>query len=99
VVQTTGAQDAPTEETTPNATEHSRELNLTGELPEFVEVGVPYGHPKFICPSCEEPIGTKQQINFAKPAPYAHQLNDVQKCPFCGFIFSYRLVTVRVIRQ
>lgn len=75
----------------------ARELDLTNF--EFVEVPIPYGHDEYTCPSCGKPIPTRRQINLARPARYAHLLNDVQKCPHCSFIFSYKTVTARVLRQ
>lgn len=54
------------------------------------EVSVPYAGSEYICPSCEQPIPTRKQINLARPAKYAHVLNEIQKCPYCMFIFSYR---------
>lgn len=62
------------------------------------EVSVPYPDPEFLCPNCEKTIPTRLQRNLAKPARYAHRLNDVQKCPYCSFVFSYRSRAV-VIRE
>lgn len=55
-----------------------------------VEVAVPYNGLEYKCPNCEQMIPTRKQNNLSKPAKYAHMLNDVQKCPFCSFLFSYR---------
>lgn len=55
-----------------------------------VEISVPYMGVEYRCPSCETSIPTRKQNPMAKPAKYAHMLNDVMKCPFCNFIFSYR---------
>lgn len=76
------------------------ELDLTDQSFEFVEVRQPYGRDMFLCPQCEQPIATRKQQTLAKPARFAHLLNDVMKCPNCAFIFSYKLVTTtaRVIR-
>lgn len=54
------------------------------------EIAVPYAGTEYVCPSCEQPIPTRKQINLARPAKYSHVLNEIQKCPFCMFIFSYR---------
>lgn len=54
------------------------------------EVSVPYAGKQYLCPNCEQHIETRKQINLAKPAKFAHLLNEVQKCPYCSFIFSYR---------
>lgn len=78
--------------------ETPRELSLLVDQ-EFVEVSVPYGAAEYTCPGCEHPIKTRSQIHMAKPARFAHLLNDVQKCPHCGIIFSYKLTTVRVLRS
>lgn len=60
-------------------------------LDENVEdIPVPYPGSEYKCPNCEQDIPTRKQIPLAKPAKYSHILNDVQKCPFCSFIFSYR---------
>lgn len=71
------------------------ELFLEGSA---TEVSVPYTGREYICPDCRKPISTRKQINMTKPADYAHLLNDVQKCPHCSFIFSYRSKAV-VLRK
>lgn len=55
-----------------------------------IEVAVPYGGSEYKCPNCEQFIPTRKQNNLAKPAKYAHMLNDIQKCCFCNFLYSYR---------
>lgn len=62
------------------------------------EVPVPYPGPDYICPNCERPIPTRKQQNMAKPAKFAYSLNDVMKCCWCSFIFSYRS-TMYVLRE
>lgn len=76
-----------------------REMDLTAD--EFVEVEQAYEHDEYVCPSpnCGKSIDTRKQIILSKPARYAHRLNDVLKCPYCGIIFSYRTLTVRVLRS
>jgi hypothetical protein len=54
------------------------------------EVAVPYAGSEYLCPNCEQHIPTRKQINLSRPAKYAHVLNEIMKCPFCMFIFSYR---------
>lgn len=89
-----------TETSTPiDDADRPREMDLTGDTPEFVEVPIPYGASEYVCPACEQPIQTRKQINLAKPAKFAHRLNDVMKCPNCSFIFSYKLMSARVLRQ
>ena len=55
-----------------------------------VEIPVPYSGSEYSCPNCERKIPTRKQMNMAKPAKYAHMLNDIQRCPWCSFLFSYR---------
>lgn len=63
-----------------------------------MEVPVPYPGPEYVCPNCERKIPTRKQQNMAKPAKYAHALNDVMKCCWCSFIFSYRS-TMYILRE
>lgn len=58
-----------------------------------------YDHDEYICPSCQQPIPTRRQYTLSKPARYAHLLNDIQKCPWCSFYFSYRQGTARVFSR
>jgi hypothetical protein len=58
------------------------------------EISVPYSGTEYTCPSCEMKIPTRKQRPMSKPAKYAHMLNDVLKCPYCSFVFSYRLRAV-----
>ena len=52
---------------------------------------MPYGGgSEYLCPACETAIPTRRQIRLNKPAKYEALLNDLQKCPFCNFIFSWR---------
>lgn len=62
------------------------------------EIPVPYSGSEYLCPNCEQHIPTRKQINLSKPAKYAHTLNEIMKCPFCSFIFSYRSRAVVLAR-
>jgi hypothetical protein len=64
------------------------ELSLNEDVEE---ISVPYNGQEYVCPNCEQSIPTRRQQYLARPAKYAHILNDVQKCPFCSFVFSYRI--------
>lgn len=75
--------------------EAATELHLDDRA---VEVSVPYAEQEYRCPSCERSIPTRKQNTLAKPARYAHLLNDVQKCPWCSFLFSYRTSKAVVLR-
>lgn len=54
------------------------------------QINVPYTGDEYVCPNCERTIPTRKQRNMAKPSKFAHLLNDVQRCPWCSFAFSYR---------
>jgi len=82
--------------TKPTRGVYASELSLADRA---TEVSVPYqGGSEYTCPNCEQQIPTRKQINLAKPAKYAHILNDILKCPFCSFVFSYRSRAV-VLRE
>lgn len=70
------------------------------DLDAFYEVPIPYPRDEFMCPSptCGRSIELRKQIILAKPARFAHELNDVLKCPYCGIIFSPRIQYARVMR-
>ena len=54
-------------------------------------VPIPHdGGIEYLCPSCESRIPTRRQIRLSKPLKYETQLVDLQKCPFCNFIFGWR---------
>lgn len=58
------------------------------------EISIPYPGDEYTCPNCEAMIPTRKQRTLSKPAKYSHMLNDVMKCPFCSFVFSYRMRAV-----
>lgn len=93
MAEATAPEDAPLD-----ADIELREIDL--DAAEAIEVAVPYPHDEFICPSpnCGRAIEWRKQIILSKPARYAHLLNDVLKCPYCGIIFSYKTSVARVIR-
>lgn len=64
--------------------------------PDHDDVHIPQ-HPQrpriqvgrdYLCPQCERLIPTRKQRLYAKPAKFAHVLNDIIRCPHCEFIFS-----------
>lgn len=66
-------------------------------LEQVRDVPIPFPKKDYLCPSCEQPIPTRRQIRFGKPPRFEHLLNDVQKCPWCNYLFSYATVTAHVI--
>jgi len=76
---------------------NNEELSDLRTVEDAVEVPVSYKGTEYICPSCEKAIPTRKQINMSKPPKYASQLNDIIKCCFCSFVFSYstRAVVLR----
>lgn len=57
----------------------------------------PYVGNEYVCPNCNGVIPTRLLRTLNKPPRYAHLLNDVIRCCFCDFVFSYRGSHVRSI--
>lgn len=58
---------------------------------------VPYRGNEYICPQCRSVIPTRKLILMAKPPRFAHLLNDIIKCCYCNFLFSYRGLPIRPV--
>lgn len=67
--------------------------------PDAHEEVLPYPFDEFVCPKCERKIPTRNQYILAKPAKFAHLLNDVLRCPFCSFDFSYKQPTRKIFSR
>lgn len=55
----------------------------------------PYVGNEYVCPNCRGVIPTRLLRPLNKPPRYAHLLNDIIRCCFCDFVFSYRGSHVR----
>lgn len=74
------------------------DVSEIGHLVEATRITIPYPTKEYICPECKRSIPTRKQIRLAKPAQYAHTLNDVLKCPYCTFLFSPKPTQATVLR-
>lgn len=54
----------------------------------------PYRGNEYVCPNCRSVIPTRKIALMAKPPRFAHLLNDIIRCCYCNFLFSYRRESV-----
>ncbi len=63
------------------------------------DAAVPFVGNEYVCPNCHGIIPTRLLRTLNKPPQYAHLLNDVIRCAFCDFVFSYRGSHLRTARD
>jgi hypothetical protein len=57
----------------------------------------PFRGNEYICPNCRAVIPTRKIVLMAKPPRFAHLLNDIIRCCYCNFLFSYRGLSIRAV--
>ncbi len=76
----------------------TQEMYESRRIADHADGVAPYVGNEYVCPNCNGIIQTYLLRTLFKPPSYAHLLNDIIKCCFCGFFFSYHGVPIRAVK-